>query len=510
MSKMSVARQFVILATLGVLLTVTGLGLALRRSHDLAYDAKRMEIQHEAEEGASIVRHFVQREQSGDLTRDEAQKRAREAVAAIRFQAVNYIALLGFDGVSISNANKEMIGRNVIDLKDPFGNPITRAQLAVATSGTPGFVEFYFKKLGETTPKLKMSYNIGVPEWQWDVTTGDFADDLDAMLIDGIIRLSMIFVPLFVGYLAIVYVMRRSLARLLGSLSGAMRRLAQGDLGTEITGRTRRDEIGQMTEALLTFRQAAIDKARLETEAVAAGRRADDERTARERDQAAAAEAQTQVVVALASGLEKLSDGDLTFRLVNAFSPEYEKLRGDFNGAMDKLQDTLRTVAGNTQSVHSGSGEITRASDDLSRRTEQQAALAGADRCGAGRDHLDRAQDRRECHPCPGRRGGRGERGRELGRGRAGCGDGDGGDRAVCRPNQPDHRGDRRDRVPDEFAGVERGCGGGAGWRRRTGVCGGGVRGAGPRPALGRGGEGDQGVDRNVHPACDLRCEAGR
>ena len=373
-SKMSIARQFTILAALGIALTVAGLGLTLKRSYDLAYDAKRGEIMNEAEEGAAIVRHFVRLEQSGAMTRQDAQQRAMEAVGAIRFQGVNYVALLGFDGVSLVNANKDIVGKNIMDLKDALGHPVTRAQLDVAMSGKPGFVEFNWKKLGETAPKLKMSYNIGIPEWQLDVTTGDFADDLDKMLMDGVIRLSLIFVPLFVGYLVIVYLMRRSLAKLLGSLSGTMHRLAQGDVGTEITGRGRRDEIGQMTEALVTFRQAAIDKVRLETEAAEASERADQERTAREQDRAVAAKAQGQIVTALASGLEKLSDGELTFRLADEFTSDYEKLRGDFNGAMAKLEETLQIVSGNTQSIRSGSSEITNASDDLSRRTEQQAA----------------------------------------------------------------------------------------------------------------------------------------
>ena len=258
--RMSVARQFSLLAALGVVLTVAGVGLALKRGHDLAYEAKRTEIRNEAEEGASIVRYFVQREQSGAMTRTDAQRQAMEAVGAIRFQGVNYIALLGFDGTSLVNANKDLVGKNIMDLKDPRGTPVVQIQLAVAASGTPGFTEFYWKKLGETAPKLKMSYNIGIPEWQMDVTTGDFADDIDAMLVEGIVQLALIFVPLFVGYLVVVYFMRRSLARLLGSLCGTMRLLAQGDHGAEIQGRDRRDEIGQMAEALVTLRQGAIER----------------------------------------------------------------------------------------------------------------------------------------------------------------------------------------------------------------------------------------------------------
>ncbi len=94
-SEMSVAKQFMLLAALGVALTVAGVGLTLKRTYDVAFDAKRIEIQNEAEEGASIVRYFLQREQSGAMTKQEAQARAKEAVGAIRFQGVNYVALLG-------------------------------------------------------------------------------------------------------------------------------------------------------------------------------------------------------------------------------------------------------------------------------------------------------------------------------------------------------------------------------------------------------------------------------
>ncbi len=248
-------------------MTLTGLALTLKRSHDMAYEAKRTEIQHQGEAAAAIVRHFVDLDKNGAVSRQEAQKRALEAVGAIRFDTVNYVAVLNFDGTSLWNANTAMIGKNVMDYKDAFGKPITAAQIAIGKSGTPGFTTFHWVKIGETKPKLKMSYNIGIPEWEWDVTTGSFADDLDSTLIISVIRLGAIFVPIFLGYLTIAVLMHRAVARVLGSMSLAMRRLAAGELDTEIIGRDRGDELGQMAEALVTFRQAAIDKQSLEAEA---------------------------------------------------------------------------------------------------------------------------------------------------------------------------------------------------------------------------------------------------
>ncbi|OYV25407.1 MAG: hypothetical protein B7X08_05730 [Acidocella sp. 20-63-7] len=87
-----------------------------------------------------------------------------------------------------------------------------------------------------------------------------------------------------------------------------------------------------------------------------------------------AARQQHVVVEALADGLEKLSAGELLFRIETKFATEYEKLRADFNTAMDRLAETMQSIAANTQGVRAGAGEITQASDDLSRRTEQQAA----------------------------------------------------------------------------------------------------------------------------------------
>ncbi len=81
-----------------------------------------------------------------------------------------------------------------------------------------------------------------------------------------------------------------------------------------------------------------------------------------------------KAVSTIGTGLERLAAGELTFRLTDNVPAVFEKLRADFNTAMEKLQETMQSIATNTQGVRSGAGEITQASDDLSRRTEQQAA----------------------------------------------------------------------------------------------------------------------------------------
>lgn len=76
----------------------------------------------------------------------------------------------------------------------------------------------------------------------------------------------------------------------------------------------------------------------------------------------------------LASGLQSLADGDLTKTLDKPFIPALEKLRGDFNTTCGKLHETMKALAENAQTIAAGSTEMQSAANDLSKRTEQQAA----------------------------------------------------------------------------------------------------------------------------------------
>jgi len=165
-----------------------------------------------------------------------------------------------------------------------------------------------------------------------------------------------------------------AIAKPVAAMTAAMAKLAAGDNDVDVPAQGRKDEVGRMATAVQHFKDAAIEKIRLEGEAGEARKAADSARQTSEAERAANAAEQAKVVDGLATGLERLAAGALTFRLNEAFPPHYENLRADFNRAMDTLQDTMREVATNATAVRSGAGEITQASDDLSRRTEQQAA----------------------------------------------------------------------------------------------------------------------------------------
>ncbi|WP_238705039.1 methyl-accepting chemotaxis protein [Parasedimentitalea marina] len=150
------------------------------------------------------------------------------------------------------------------------------------------------------------------------------------------------------------------ITRPLAKISETTEHLAAGDL-SPVTGYDRAStEVYRIAQALSVFRNGLVEKEEM-SKAVEA------EREARQAEQTAA-------VTAIGDGLERLSKGDLTVRIQDDMSDGYAKLRDDFNQTLESLKTTVFEVVGSSESIRNGATEISQASDDLSRRTESQAA----------------------------------------------------------------------------------------------------------------------------------------
>ncbi|UXS00745.1 methyl-accepting chemotaxis protein [Agrobacterium tumefaciens] len=195
------------------------------------------------------------------------------------------------------------------------------------------------------------------------------AAETTVSIVIGFIALTVL--SLFAG----VYFIGRSITRPVNAITRGMRRLADGETGFAVPGLGRRDEFGAMAGALEVFRQSAIAKAELEAEALAAREQAEQERLYIQRS--AEAEAQTRLMQAttgLASALQRLAAGDLSFELNEPFAPDFEALRHDLNQTLQQLDAVMSGVVQSSMVIDGGSQEISHSAEDLARRTEQQAA----------------------------------------------------------------------------------------------------------------------------------------
>ncbi len=164
------------------------------------------------------------------------------------------------------------------------------------------------------------------------------------------------------------------IARPIDNITKAMNVLASGDNTVRIPYSGRHDEVGEMAGAVAVFRDNAIEREELERETAANRSMSESERIAREEQKAREAADVAFAVDGLAHGLKSLADGDMTYRLQQPFSGQLDQLRVNFNESVERLQGALQAVGENARMIDAGANEIRSAADNLSRRTEQQAA----------------------------------------------------------------------------------------------------------------------------------------
>lgn len=193
---------------------------------------------------------------------------------------------------------------------------------------------------------------------------------MSSLILSILVLVLAIIIVIGLAYLMV----RKYITYPLGRLGDIMQRLAGGEWSVRVPETDLRDEIGKMAKTLLVFKQAGLEKEQMEAAAKQAQAEIEAERSRNEAIRKVAEAALNVVVNSLASGLERLSSGDLMFRLTENFAEEYEKLRTDFNKAVETLQQTMQRIADNATGVDTSSKEITQGADNMSHRIEQQAA----------------------------------------------------------------------------------------------------------------------------------------
>jgi methyl-accepting chemotaxis protein len=173
----------------------------------------------------------------------------------------------------------------------------------------------------------------------------------NAMMVMGV----TVAIALIAGLASFVLarIIRRAISTELGSLSGAITRIAAADFDVEVQGADRRDELGELARAAEQLRETSRAKLRSDAE-------------------------MARMAELVGQALRRLAEGDLTVQLPDLGSG-YASVRSDFNDAIQHLNGAMLSVAQSAGNIRGGSSEISHASMDLAQRTEHHASeLANA------------------------------------------------------------------------------------------------------------------------------------
>lgn len=292
--------------------------------------------------------------------------------------------------------------------------------------GVQSIKDGYFGKFQPLADQMReasakgVDYPMALPQWV-DTSTALLATILDVMeganhaseartaafRADAAWSLAVNIGLLLLGALLLIGAMAFAvitIARPMRALTAGMLELAGGNFNVVLAGLGRKDEIGDVANAVETFKIKASEKARSESDARAEAR----DRLMNEFEAAVggivkAAQAgdfsqrvplddKQGVILNLASALNtmcenfnavvsdmdrmfgSLADGDLTCRIDSEYQGAFAVLKDNANAAAERLADTIANVRLAVNEVASAASEISTSTTDLSQRTEEQAA----------------------------------------------------------------------------------------------------------------------------------------
>ncbi|MDS1030874.1 methyl-accepting chemotaxis protein [Bacillota bacterium LX-D] len=153
----------------------------------LLFDDYDEMIKNEVETACSVLNIYYDIYKQGKLTEKEAQEAAKEAIKELRYGKDGYFWIDHTDGILVAHPMlPEQEGNNRINTKDPNGVYLIKGVIEAARDNkNSGYTSFMWEKPQDVgTGKLspKKAYSRLFKPWNWVVSTGNYVDDINAMV----------------------------------------------------------------------------------------------------------------------------------------------------------------------------------------------------------------------------------------------------------------------------------------------------------------------------------------
>jgi len=225
-------------------------GYMLPTFHGLLLDTKKEGLRHVIESAQAQVSFLEGEAEAGRLPQEEAQRRAKELVRAIRFDGSNYVFIHG------PNRSPLVLGpapklENVPHDQLPEGARKIIDALRAATDGAPSgaYYEYPYAKPGREGLFPKAAFAMRVRGWDWVVGGGVYLDDVNDQM--RALTVALLGGALLVALVVVVLSRWRSRA-MVRPLLDLVHGLRESDLTKRIVVSTQ-DEIAHAAEAFNAY-----------------------------------------------------------------------------------------------------------------------------------------------------------------------------------------------------------------------------------------------------------------
>ncbi len=214
---------------------------------------KQEKVRESVQTVTSLVNSYIEKEKKGELTQQQAQSEALNALNKIRYADGNYFFVMDEKVNLIMHPTKPTLnGKNVADMKDPNGVALFIEMANIAKAKGEGFLEYSWSK-PDKDPKLsfkKLSYVKKANDWGWIIGTGIYIDDINKTIITIISKLGLIILVISIGFWIFASLIRKDIKSALDNFKLSMASVANGQ-SIKKSQNLRQDEFGEMEVSLV-------------------------------------------------------------------------------------------------------------------------------------------------------------------------------------------------------------------------------------------------------------------
>ncbi len=338
----------------GVLGIVTVAFVAVLAEFGFSYrtmiiDETREALSSHIDNAYSVMAGFHERAEKGEFSQSDAKRYALEAVGAMRYGGGGYFWVHNLDDVMVMHPMTPALnGQKVDQVKDKNGVRLfVGMNDIVRDNNGAGYFRYFWSKPGEAADAsfAKESYVKLFKPWGYVIGTGVYIDDLNARIWDAMKVVVIISVVMLIALWTILWFVSRSISAPIERMRGSMLELANGNTGIAIESTRMPTDLMAMAEAMLTFRDNAIERRKLE------------ERESEEQEARLARQ-------------KRLDD------LIDDFRGASEETLTSVSGFMEQMQTAAKALADIAENTSGEATNAAAASEEASTNVETVASAA--------------------------------------------------------------------------------------------------------------------------------------
>jgi methyl-accepting chemotaxis protein len=219
--------SLVIFFSLGLLFVIY---LSLTVNKQSLLDEKYAQTKHVVETATGVFSYFHKLEQSGDLSRSDAQHYAMEIIKNTRYATSEYFWINDYDAKMVMHSvNSALDGKDLSNLEDPNGKKLFSEFTKIVKAQEAGFVDYLWPKPGSELPVEKISYVQGFKPWGWIIGSGIYLDEVNSQYLKEVMRLGIISISIILTALFLSFLIVRSILQPIGQIQAVLHNISDGD-----------------------------------------------------------------------------------------------------------------------------------------------------------------------------------------------------------------------------------------------------------------------------------------